>query len=207
VLPVRAPRYAGVAAAAALVVLTVAGCGTTPPPTASPTGAPPVPTSAPSAAATHVGTGCGFIPVHGSGSFSSMSTQRAATAAASNPELSVFSSAIRAAALRGQLDAMRSFTLFVPVNSAFSALSGTDISFLRRPANLVKVVRRNVVPTKITPAQIAHGGSVTSLSGAKLVLTKRGSAYRVDAATVICGNIKTANGTIYVIDKVLLPVR
>jgi uncharacterized surface protein with fasciclin (FAS1) repeats len=27
----------------------------------------------------------------------------------------------------------------------------------------------------------------------------------VGAATVLCGNIRTANGTIYVIDKVLLP--
>jgi uncharacterized surface protein with fasciclin (FAS1) repeats len=27
----------------------------------------------------------------------------------------------------------------------------------------------------------------------------------VNAATVVCGNIKTANATIYVIDRVLLP--
>lgn len=134
-----------------------------------------------------------------------MTTQRAAKAAASNPQLSVFSSAIRSAALTGQLDKMRSFTIFIPVNSAFAALPRPDISYLRKPANLMKVIRHQIVPAQVTPARISRGGSVQSLSGSKLVLSKRGSAYHVSKATVLCGNIKTANGTIYLIDKVLLP--
>jgi uncharacterized surface protein with fasciclin (FAS1) repeats len=134
-----------------------------------------------------------------------MSGQRAATAASGNRQLSVFSSAIRAAALRGELDRMRAFTLFIPVNSAFAALSARQLNFLRNPANLVDVVRRQVVPHPVTPAQIARGGSVVTLSGARLALARQGRAYRVNRATVLCGNIKTANGTLYVIDKVLLP--
>ena len=38
-----------------------------------------------------------------------------------------------------------------------------------------------------------------------MTLAKRGPQYQVNAATVVCGNIKTANATIYVIDRVLLP--
>jgi uncharacterized surface protein with fasciclin (FAS1) repeats len=102
---------------------------------------------------------------------------------------------------------MRSFTLFIPVNSAFAALSRSDISYLRRRANLVRVVRHEVVSAHVTPGQIARGGTVTALTGGRLVLGKRGTAYRVDSASVVCGNIKTANGTIYVIDRVLLPPR
>jgi hypothetical protein len=202
---VRHLGKAGVAAVAGLVAAALTGCGTSPRPSATPTGSPSLPGPPPTSAAAHIGGGCGFIPVHGSGSFGSMSTQRVVSATASNPQLSVFSSAIRSAALTRQLDAMRSFTIFVPVNSAFAALRASDVSYLRKQANLVRVVRHQVVTGEVTPTRIAQGGSVIALSGNKLTLGKRGSAYRVDDATVVCGNIKTANGTIYVIDKVLLP--
>ncbi|HUC57109.1 MAG TPA: fasciclin domain-containing protein [Streptosporangiaceae bacterium] len=193
--------------AAGLAALVAAGCGTSPPAPATPTGAPPLPLSSPQAATGHVGAGCGFIPDHGDGSFHAISGQRVVNATSSQPQLSVFTSAIKSASLSGKLDKMKSFTLFVPVNSAFAALDKSDVSFLRKQSNLVQVVRRQVVPERITPARIASGGSVTTLAGSKLTLGKSGSDYRVDQATVVCGNIKAANGTIYVIDRVLLPPR
>ncbi|HET9895847.1 MAG TPA: fasciclin domain-containing protein [Streptosporangiaceae bacterium] len=199
-------RRAAALAAVAVAALAGAACGTAPPSPASPTGPPPVPSSSPSPASTgHVGVDCGVIPARGSGSFASLSAQRTVAAAASNPQLSVFSSAIRSAALTGELNKMRSLTLFIPVNSAFAQLSKSDVSFLSKPANVVRVVRHQAVPERVTPATIAHGGTVRSLSGSELVLAKRGTTYQVDTATVLCGNIKTANGTIYLIDRVLLP--
>jgi uncharacterized surface protein with fasciclin (FAS1) repeats len=194
------------ACAAVLLTAVVAGCGTTGRPAASPAGSPTPATSPPGGSASaHIGSSCGFIPTRGSGSFASMSTQRAVDAVASNPQLSVFSSAIKTAALDGRLNALHAFTLFIPVNSAFSALSQHQVTYLRTSANLGAVVRRQVVPASITPARIARGGTVATLSGARLSVAKRGSEYRVNGAAVVCGNIKTANGTIYVIDRVLLP--
>jgi len=204
----RSRASVGVALFAALLTAGAVGCGTSPPSPARPTGAPPLPTgSAPATAAptAHVGADCGFIPAHGAGSFRSISAQRVVTATSSNPQLSVFSSAIRSAAQQNELNQMRSFTLFIPVNSAFAALSRQEITFLHNPANLARVVRRQVVPARITPAQIARGGTVSTLSGSKLALGKQGTSYRVSEATVLCGNIRAANGTLYVIDKVLLP--
>ncbi|HXS66499.1 MAG TPA: fasciclin domain-containing protein [Streptosporangiaceae bacterium] len=194
------------ASMAVLLTLAVVGCGTTTPSPASPTGSPvPATNPAGASAAAHVGSGCGFIPERGSGSFKSMSTQRAVSAVASNPQLSVFTSAIKTAALDDRLNALHAFTLFIPVNSAFSALSKSQVTYLRKPANLVRVVRHQVVPASVTPARIARGVTVSSLSGARLTLAKHGPHYQVNGATVVCGNIKTANGTIYVIDRVLLP--
>jgi len=197
----------GVALIGALLLTPAAvGCGTSPPASASPTGSPPVPLSSRTPSATaHIGARCGLIPGHGAGSFGAMSGQRTATAASGNRQLSVFSSAIRMAALGDELNSMRSFTLFVPVNSAFAALSPAQRNSLRNPAKLGDVVRHQVVPSTVTPAQITRGGSVVTLSGARLSLARQGRAYRVNQATVLCGNIKTANGTLYVIDKVLLP--
>lgn len=134
-----------------------------------------------------------------------MSGQRIAAAASGNPQLSVFSSAIKATALDRELNRMRAFTLFIPVNSAYAALTKAQVEFLRNPANVTKVVRRQVVAHPVTPAEIARGGSVVTLSGSKLALGKRGQTYRVNRANVLCGNIRTANGTLYVIDRVLLP--
>lgn len=191
---------------AAVLTLAVAGCGTMAPPAASPTGAPTPATQPPGpSAAAHVGSGCGFIPERGSGSFKSMSTQRVVSAVASNPQLSVFSSAIKTAALDDRLNALQAFTLFIPVNSAFSALSKSQVTYLRKPANLVTVVRHQVVAASIAPARIARGVTVSSLSGGRLTLARHGRQYQVNGATVVCGNIKAANGRIYVIDKVLLP--
>lgn len=202
----RAHASLGVALIAALVTVIATGCGTSPPAPASPTGAPPLPLSTRSPSATaHVGRGCGFIPTRGAGSFGTMSGQRVAAAASGNPQLSVFSSAIRAAALDRELNRMRAFTLFIPVNSAFAALTKSQVEFLRNPANLVKVVRRQLVAHPVTPAEIARGGSVVTLSGSRLALAKQGQTYRVNRANVLCGNIRTANGTLYVIDRVLLP--
>lgn len=201
----RSRAWVGVALTLGLLTVSCVGCGTSPPAPAKPTGAPHLPTAPPPPVAAHVGADCGFIPRRGPGSFRSMSAQQAATAASSNPQLSVFSSAIQAAAQANELNSMRSFTLFIPVNSAFAALSQREVTFLHNPANLVKVVRKGVVPVTITPTRIARGGSVTTLSGGKLTLAKRGPSYRVNQATVLCGNIRTANGTLYVIDRVLLP--
>lgn len=202
----RSHASLGVALIVALLTAGAVGCGTSPPAPASPTGAPPLPLSShmPSTAA-HIGAGCGFIPVHGIGSFGAMSKQRVITAASRHPQLSLFNSAIRTAALSAELNRMRSFTLFIPVNSAFATLSRVQLTFLRDRAHLMQVVRHQVVLHPVTPAQIASGGSVATLSGAKLAFAKHGRSYRVSRATVLCGNIKTANGTIYVIDKVLLP--
>jgi len=196
----------GVALIAGLLTAALVGCGTSPPAPAKATGGPPLPLASPTRPTTaHIGAGCGFVPVHGIGSFDAMTKQRAFTAATRHRQLSMFNSAIRAAALSVELNRMRSFTLFIPVNSAFASLSRTELNFLRNPANLAKVVRHQVVLHTVTPGQIARGGSVTTLSGGKLALGRRGRAYRISRATVLCGDIKTANGTLYVIDKVLLP--
>lgn len=193
---------------AALLTAAAVACGTAPPAPASPTGGPPLPLSSPTRSTTaSIGAGCGLFPAHGSGSLGAMSAMRTFTAASRNPHLSAFSSAIRAASLSAELNRMRSFTLFIPVNSAFAELSPAQLHFLRSRANLVDLVRHQVVPHPVTPAQIARGARVTTQSGDLLALGKQGRAYRIDRATVLCGNIKTANGTLYVIDKVLLPPR
>jgi uncharacterized surface protein with fasciclin (FAS1) repeats len=71
---------------------------------------------------------------------------------------------------------------------------------------LAKVLKYHIVSGRISPQELAHGMTLTTLEGGSLKGSKMGSTYEVNNAHVICGNIQTANATIYVIDKVLVPM-
>jgi len=174
-------------------------------PTTPGTGSASQSSTVPATTSARVGADCGMIPANGKGSAHSMQKQEALSAAASNPQLSVFISAVRAAGLARTLNTKHAYTLVVPANSAFSALPATDIKKLHNTGDLSMILKYHVVGTKVTPAQIAHGIKPASVEGKALTFAKMGSVYEVNGATVLCGNIQTANATIYIINKVLMP--
>jgi len=207
-------KLARPAAAGALagLALAAAACGSsTTAPAATPTGSggPLTPTANPTPAASgtaaRIGADCAMIPSAGQGSVSSMSTERAITAASSNPQLSVFIAAVRSAGLDQTLNAQHAYTLMIPANSAFAALSKSQIIHLKNSGDLLRIVRYHALKDRVGPRQFASGARPATLQGKPLTLSKSGSAYKVNGATVLCGNIKTANATVYIVNKVLLP--
>jgi uncharacterized surface protein with fasciclin (FAS1) repeats len=163
------------------------------------------PGGAPSTTASRIGADCGILPATGNGTLHRMSTERAISAASSNPQLSLFTAAVRTAGLDKSLNARRSFTLIVPVNSAFASLSNTQIIHLHNSGELVKIIKYHTLRVQIGPKQFASGARPVTLQGNHLTLSKSGSVYKVNGASVLCGNIKTANATVYIVSKVLLP--
>jgi uncharacterized surface protein with fasciclin (FAS1) repeats len=73
-------------------------------------------------------------------------------------------------------------------------------------ADRSQILTYHVVSGRVTPAELAHGMTLHSLEGSPLKTSKMGSVYEVNNADVICGNIQTANATVYVISKVLTPM-
>jgi uncharacterized surface protein with fasciclin (FAS1) repeats len=177
------------------------GTSTSSPSTSSPSS--PSPTAAATAAL--VGSDCGMIPLTGNGNIGSMSTKKAITAASSNPQLSVFVAAVRTADLDKTLNSLHSYTLIIPANSAFASLSRTQIIHLHKSGDLPKIIRYHAVRGWLSPQQFASGAQPATLQGKALKLSKTGPVYMVNGATVLCGNIKTSNATIYIVNKVLLP--
>jgi uncharacterized surface protein with fasciclin (FAS1) repeats len=57
----------------------------------------------------------------------------------------------------------------------------------------------------VTPADLAAGKPLLTQVGLSVHPAKSGTVYMVNTARVTCGNIQTANGTIYILDKVLIP--
>jgi uncharacterized surface protein with fasciclin (FAS1) repeats len=146
-----------------------------------------------------------MFPAKGTGSVKSMGTQQAINAASSNPQLSVFIAALRTSGLDATLSARHAFTLMIPANSAFASVSKTTLIHLHNSGDLKKIVGYHAVNAQIAPAQFAKGASYATMEGGSIKVSKSGSTYKVNGATVLCGNIRTASGTVYVINQVLLP--
>ena len=62
----------------------------------------------------------------------------------------------------------------------------------------------HVVPGQLSPDMLE--GVHETLEGETLMITGAGEEFTVNGnANVVCGNVPTANATVYVIDGVLLP--
>lgn len=73
-------------------------------------------------------------------------------------------------------------------------------------AELAKILKYHIVSGHVTPTDLASGKTLTTLEGGTLKAAKMGSVYQVNSAGVICGDIQTANATVYIINKVLVPM-
>ncbi|MFB7506163.1 fasciclin domain-containing protein [Streptomyces broussonetiae] len=127
-------------------------------------------------------------------------------AAAAYPQLSHLVSATVRAKLSGALDGKPNVTIFAPNDQAFQQASASQLaSLLSNQGQLKKVLTYHIVAKQITPDALAKG-SFTTVEGGKLTTSGSGTEFKVNGkAKIVCGNIKAANATIYVIDAVLRP--
>jgi uncharacterized surface protein with fasciclin (FAS1) repeats len=153
-----------------------------------------------------VGTDCGMIPAAGMGSMHAMSMDPVITAASHNPLITTLAAEVKKAGLAGTLNSATAITVFAPDNQAFKKLSAHDMSMMSGMAELAKILKYHVVSGRITPAELAHGMSLKTLEGSQLRTSKMGSTYEVNNAAVTCGNLHTANATVYIINAVLMPM-
>ncbi|GAA0240578.1 fasciclin domain-containing protein [Cryptosporangium japonicum] len=153
------------------------------------------------------GAACSAVPASGAGSFSGMAKDPVATAASNNPVLSTLVKAVGAAGLVDTLNSAKNITVFAPTNDAFAKIPAADLQkVLADKATLTKILTYHVVGQKITPEQLGTAGPFTSLQGQPVTATGSGEDFTVNGdAKVVCGNVQTANATVYLIDTVLMP--
>jgi uncharacterized surface protein with fasciclin (FAS1) repeats len=173
--------------------------------------APMMPSTAPSMSGTDTmatfGAGCAAVPTDASnpGSFQSMAQQPVATAASGNPLLSTLVSAVKQAGLVDSLNSAQDITVFAPTNAAFAKIPAATLKkVLADKKTLTSILTYHVVPGKLTPADLA--GTHKTLQGTDLTVAGSGTDFKVDgASSVVCGNVQTANATVYIVDSVLMP--
>jgi uncharacterized surface protein with fasciclin (FAS1) repeats len=80
-----------------------------------------------------------------------------------------FGSLLRAASLGDLLDLGGTYTLFVPVDEAFSRMTGQQISdLIHNPGSLRSLVAAHIVPGRVLVTDLKHGRAVFSISGARV---------------------------------------
>ena len=152
------------------------------------------------------GSGCGILPRSGPASQAGLTAATAAAAVSRPRELSEFAHAIQLAGLTRTLNAAKALTVFAPDNAAFDYLGAGNLQALlaTRP-DLVRVLRFHVVAGRVLPAQLAKRHVLTTVGGTKLYLARSGRSFSVNNAVVTCGNVRTSNATVYVVNRIIIP--
>ena len=134
-----------------------------------------------------------------------------------NPQLSTLVTAVTAAGLGETLSGTGPFTVFAPSNDAFVKLDKATLDGLLQPASKGVLLTYHVVAGNVKSGDLAkmivdgkgtatiktlNGGSLkASMAGDKIVLTDaKGGKSTVTEADVVA-----SNGTVHVVDTVLMP--
>lgn len=163
------------------------------------------------ATGTATGTTTTTPPVTGSTSTSgttSANNTTLATLIASDPRFTTLAQLIRQAGLADTL-ASGEYTIFAPTNEAFNKVAPADLAALiADPARLRQVLLYHVVQGRITGTALAGSPQLTSVQGGALTLTRSNNPERTMIGNAIItggSSIDTGNGTLYVVDTVLMP--
>jgi uncharacterized surface protein with fasciclin (FAS1) repeats len=150
------------------------------------------------------GAGCSAIPTDGKGSFDGMVTDPVGTAASNNPLLKTLVAAVTEADLVDTLNSAPALTVFAPTDDAFGKIPKKDLdAVLADKKTLTKILTHHVVEGQLGPDEVV--GTHDTLAGDTITITGEVPELTANEATIICGNIPTANATVYVIDTVMMP--
>jgi uncharacterized surface protein with fasciclin (FAS1) repeats len=162
-------------------------------------------------AANLVGPGCADYAAQnptGPASVTGMAQDPVAIAASNNPMLTTLT-----AAVSGKLnpnvnlvDTLNGseFTVFAPTDAAFAKIDPATIDKLKTDSDLLSsILTYHVVPGQASPTQVI--GTHKTVQGGEVTVTGGGNAIKVNDAGVVCGGVRTANATVYLIDTVLMP--
>jgi uncharacterized surface protein with fasciclin (FAS1) repeats len=128
-------------------------------------------------------------------------------------DLSTLVTAVQAAELVDTLSGDGPFTVLAPTNAAFAALPAGTLDTLLLPENqadLQSVLTYHVIAANVLSSDLTNGQVVNTVNGGTLTveITDAG-VFFVDAnggrAQVTTADVEASNGTVHIIDAVLLP--
>ncbi len=150
------------------------------------------------------GPGCAGVPTEGEGSVEGMADDPVATAASNNPLLKTLVAAVTEAGLVDTLNSADALTVFAPTDDAFAKIPKKDLNALLADKEaLTTVLTHHVVAGQLSPEDVA--GEHETLAGDMITVEGSGEDFTAEGAAVVCGNVSTANATVYVIDSVMMP--
>ena len=116
--------------------------------------------------------------------------------------------AAKAAGLAGTLQGEGPFTVFAPTDEAFAKLPKGTVESLLKPENkdkLAAILKYHVVPGNVKLAKALEAGQGKTVLGPSLGIKFEDGRVKIGTANLVTADIAASNGTIHVIDSVLLP--
>jgi uncharacterized surface protein with fasciclin (FAS1) repeats len=127
-------------------------------------------------------------------------------AALATQALSTLADLVIAANLVDALNAPGDLTVFAPTNDAFAAIPEPVLNAIGSDVDvLTAVLTYHVVAESERPRKFRRANEVESLAGQALFINVDRGGVRVNQSNVDCQAVETTNGTVWVIDSVLLP--
>ena len=126
----------------------------------------------------------------------------------SSAQLTTLVAALEVAGLTDTLKGAGPLTLFAPTDAAFAKLPASTLDALLKPEGkkkLLALLTYHVVAGNIKAAAVMTMSSVTTLNGQAVTLSLDGNRVKINDSTIIKADAAASNGTIHVIDTVLLP--
>ena len=116
--------------------------------------------------------------------------------------------ALEAAGLVETLKGNGPFTVFAPTDEAFAKLPDGTVKSLLKPENkqqLTSILTYHVVAGNVKAADVIKLSSAKTLNGQSVMIKVVEGKVLINGATVVKADIAATNGTIHVIDTVLMP--
>ena len=137
-----------------------------------------------------------------------MPTKDIVDTAVSAGSFKTLTTALAAAGLVETLKWKGPFTVFAPTDEAFAKLPAGTVESLLKPANkqkLTAILTYHVVAGNVKAADVVKLSSAKTLNGKLITIKTAGGKVLINGATVVKADIAATNGTIHVIDTVLMP--
>lgn len=134
--------------------------------------------------------------------------------AVANGDFSTLVAALQKASLVATFDGNQVFTVFAPTNAAFDAAAvallgpgktGPDLVNGLDVATLTGVLTYHVTRGDRNSTSVVAAGSLRMLDDNTTTITVNAGVPTIDNAAIVAADIRASNGTIHVIDAVLLP--
>ena len=129
--------------------------------------------------------------------------------AGANKSLTTLMKGVKAAGLEEVLSGHGPFTIFAPINMAFSKLTSHTFDELVKPANkqeLSDIMSFHVIPGKNLVTDLSNGQKLKTVNGQELSVTVSNDEVRINGAKVLAQNMQGSNGVVHSIDTVNIPV-
>lgn len=116
--------------------------------------------------------------------------------------------AVKAAGLVDVLSGSDKFTVFAPTDEAFSKLPEGTLESLLKPENkdqLVEILKYHVVPGAVFSKDVVKLEKAKTAAGKNVRVKVADGKVMINKSQVVKADVKSSNGVIHVVNKVLLP--